>query len=171
MNFKDMNLKTEILSELWMLKQFDRVLALSKCCGELWFFKSSLLYIEVRNERCKCQFIQKESLLKLDLLPMILCLIKLLSYKGSISKPFRLRGNKDAGLVVHESCYSCLVVETKNRVVEKVVVQFVQSTMSTLLVFLCSQMTSNPFKMTVALFHWSSANSMWLSLQNTTLKS
>jgi len=46
-----------------------------------------------------------------------------------------LRGNKDAGLVVHESCYSCLVVETKNRVVEKVVAQFVQSTMSTLLVF------------------------------------
>jgi len=73
---------------------------------------------------------------QLDLSPMILCLIKLLSYKGSISNPFRLRVNKDAGLVVHESCYSCLVAETKNIVVEKVVVQFVQNTMSTLLISL-----------------------------------
>ena len=155
-----MNLKTEILSELWMLKQFDRVLALLKMLQSLVVLKVfTLLYRGVKYERYKCQFIQKESLLKLDLSPMILCLIKLFSYKGSISNPFRLRGNKDAGLVVHESCYSCLVVETKNIVVEKVVVQFVQSTMPTLL-FLCSQMTSNPFKMTVALFHWSSANSM-----------
>ena len=86
------------------------------------------IYRGVKYERCKCQFIQKESLLKLDLSPLILYLIKLLSYKWSISNPFQLRGNMDAGLVVHESCYSCLVAETKNRVVEKVVVQFVQST-------------------------------------------
>jgi len=129
-----MNLKTEILSELWMLRQFDRVLALLKYCRVLLFFKSSLLYIEVWSERCKCQHIQKESLLKLDLSPVILCLIWLTSYEGLISNPFQLRGNKNAGLVVHESCYSCLLAETKNRVVEKVVVQFVQSTMSTLLV-------------------------------------
>jgi len=32
----------------------------------------------------------KESLLKLDLSQMILCLIKLLSYEGSISNPFQL---------------------------------------------------------------------------------
>jgi len=57
----------------------------------------------------------KESLLKLDLSPVILCLIKLLSYEGSISNPFQLRGNIDAGLVVYESCYSCLVAETKKQ--------------------------------------------------------
>ena len=45
---------------------------------------------------------------------------------------------KDAGLVVHESCYSCLVVETKNRVVEKVVVQFVHSTFVNVLCILAT---------------------------------
>jgi len=57
----------------------------------------------------------KESLLKLDLSLVILCLIKLLYYEGSISNPFQLRGNIDAGLVVYESCYSCLVAETKKQ--------------------------------------------------------
>jgi len=56
-----MNLKTEILSELLDAEQCDRVLALSKCCGVFLFFKYSLLYIEVWNERCKCQHIQKAS--------------------------------------------------------------------------------------------------------------
>jgi len=79
-----MDLKTEILSELLDAEQFDRVLALSKCCRVFLFFRYSLLYIEVWNERCKCQHIQKESLLKLDLSPMIPCLIKVLSYDGSI---------------------------------------------------------------------------------------
>jgi len=70
----------------------------------------------------------KESCLKLDLSPMILCLIKLLSYEGSISNPFQLWRNIVTGVVVFQSCFPCLVVETQNRVVEKVVVQFVQST-------------------------------------------
>ena len=120
-----MNLNTEILSELWMLNNFDRVLAFSNCCRVLLFFKYSLLYIEVWNEHCKCHHIQKESLLKLDLSPMISCLIKVLSYEGSILNPFQLRGIIVAGVVVFQSCYPCLVVETQNRVV---VVQFVQST-------------------------------------------
>jgi len=42
-----MDLNTEILSELWMLNNFDRVLALSNCCRVLLFFNYSLLYIEV----------------------------------------------------------------------------------------------------------------------------
>jgi hypothetical protein len=106
------------------------------------FFKYSLLFIEVWNERCKCQHIQKESLLKLDLSPMIPCLILLLSYEGSISNPFQLRGNISAGLVVYSELLFCLVAETQNRVVEKVVVQFVHNTMSTLLFLL----QANSFK-------------------------
>jgi len=46
---------------------------------------------------------------------MILCLIKLLSYEELISNPFQLRGNIDAGVVVYESCYSCLVAGTKKQ--------------------------------------------------------
>jgi len=42
-----MNLKTEILSELLDAEQFNRVLAISKCCRVLLFLCYSLLYIEV----------------------------------------------------------------------------------------------------------------------------
>jgi len=47
-----MNFEKKFYVNFWMLNNFDRVLALSNCCRVLHtFFKSSLLYIEVLNER------------------------------------------------------------------------------------------------------------------------
>jgi len=104
-----MNLKTEILSELLDAEQFERVLALLNCCRVLLFFKSSLLYIEVWNMNVvSASTSNKESLLKLDLSPMIPCLIKVLSYAGSISNPFQLWRNIVTGVVVFQSCYLVL---------------------------------------------------------------
>ena len=135
-----------------MLNNFDRVLALLNCCRVLLFFKYSLLYIEVWNERFKCQHIQKESLLKLDLSPMILCLIKVLSYEGSISNPFQLWRNIVVGVVVFQSCYLVLYQRHKTEWWRRWLYSSYKVQCQCSLYF-TTQMSLNPFEMTVALFH------------------
>ena len=109
-----------------MWNNFSRVLALVNYCTSLEFSnsRSSLLYIEVWKIRWKLSAHQIESfrvVWSLIKSPTIFCLIWLLSYEGSISNISQVWRNTGAGIVV-----VLVLLQTQNRVVEVVVVHFVQ---------------------------------------------
>jgi len=106
-----------------MWNHFSRVLALIKLLYESWVknSRSSLLYIEVWKICCKLPAHQIESFQTWLDHQWSLCLIWLLSYEGSISNPFQVWRNTVAGIAV-----VLVLLQTQNRVVEVVVVHFVQ---------------------------------------------
>jgi len=84
-----------------MQTNFDRVLALSKCCQvSLLILKVfTPLYRGVR-ETLWIASTSKRVVWSIDQSPMIFCLIWLLSYEGSISNPFQVCRNIVAGVAV-----------------------------------------------------------------------
>jgi len=83
--------------------------------------RSSLLYIEVWKIRWKLSAHQKDLFEAWSKSPMIFCLIWLLFYEGSIWNPFQVWRDIGAGIAVF-----LVLLQGQNRVVEMVVVHFVQ---------------------------------------------
>ena len=132
----------------WMQNNFSRGLVLVKI---LWVFRSaflhyqfsrsSLLYIEVWKRRCEIASTQRVVAeawsFTFDLLPDLVVVLWRTNLKSiPYPKEHLCRRNRILEL------FSCLEVQTQNRVVENVVVQFVQSTMSTL----SSKLQAHAFK-------------------------
>ena len=132
----------------WMQNNFSRGLVLVKI---LWVFRSaflhyqfsrsSLLYIEVWKRRCEIASTQRVVTeawsFTFDLLPDLVVVLWRTNLK-SIPYPKEHLCRRSRILEL----FSCLVAWTQNRVVENVVVQFVQSTMSTL----SSKLQTHAFK-------------------------
>jgi len=114
MNFRCRTISTEFSS-------CKLLLVLYMCVSAYPTSRSSLLYIEVWKIRWKLSAHQKESFEAWSKSPMIFCLIWLLSYEGSISNSFQVWRDTGAGIAVF-----LVLLQGQNRVVEIVVVQFVQ---------------------------------------------
>ena len=102
-------LKKKFKVNFWMLNNFDRVLALLNCCRVLLFFKSSLLYIEVWNERWVAST-SKNSRLKLwsitnDSLPDMVIVLWMINFKCILCMKEHC---------CMQSYYPCLVAETNS---------------------------------------------------------
>ena len=110
-------------------EQFQQSFGPLNCCMSLAYVcvsvslnsRSSLLYIEVWKIRWKLPVHQNRVVWSLTKSPMIFCLIWLLSYEWSISNPFQVWRNTGAGISIF-----LVLLQTQNRVVEIVVVHFVQ---------------------------------------------
>ena len=99
--------------------------------------RSSLLYIEVWKIRWKLPAHQKRVVWSLIKSLMILCMIWLLSYEGAILNPFQVWRNTGACIAV-----VLVLLQTQNRVMEVVVVHFIQLSFLTL----SNKQASNDFK-------------------------
>ena len=103
------------------VKQFQQSLGTCKLLYESLMSKQQVLYIEVWKIRWKLPAHQKREVWSLIKSPMILCLIWILSYEWAISNSFQVWRNTGAGIVV-----VLVLLQTQNRVVEIMVVHFVQ---------------------------------------------
>jgi len=116
---------TLIRNSKWTLMRnnFSRVLALIKLLYESWVSKQQVFTLLYRGVKDTLEIPSTSNRVVWSLIKssMILCLIWLLSYEGSISNPFQVWRNTGAGITV-----VLVLLQTKNRVVEVVVVHFVQ---------------------------------------------
>ena len=88
---------------------------------------------------------------------MILCLIWLLSYEGSISNPFQVRRNAGADIAV-----VLVLLQTQNRVVEIVVVHFVQLSFFNSLQRISIQWLQSSFEQHLKFFSLSTSDDLQL---------
>ena len=105
------------------MKQFQQSFGTCKLLYESWVSKQQVFTPLYRGVKDTLEIARTSKRVVWSLIksPMILCLIWLLSYEGAISNPFQVWRNTGACIVV-----VLVLLQTQIRVVEIVVVHFVQ---------------------------------------------